>query len=236
MSRPVPSPEWLEAVNRLATAANQLSSVVHETNNLLQAISASAEMMEIIPHDSQQALERGRTIREYSHRASTLLDQVADLARPTIARLETLDLPELAASALELRKFAILRARVDTPIEVVDGPVLASANRRQTMLIVLNLLMNAERAVAGRAPATIRVRVSGSDGRAVLSVEDNGEGMPSRSVAETIADPPVVDKLGTRLGVGLRVAQALASQQGGTVEWQPGAAGGTVATLILPRA
>ena len=40
-----PPDEWIEAANCLATVAQQLSSVVHEANNMLQVIAGSAEMI-----------------------------------------------------------------------------------------------------------------------------------------------------------------------------------------------
>ncbi len=68
-----PSEAWVEAANCLATVAHQLSSAIHEANNLLQVIAGSAEMIQCTPGLSAEVVKRTETISEHAHRVSLLL-------------------------------------------------------------------------------------------------------------------------------------------------------------------
>jgi two-component system, OmpR family, sensor kinase len=110
----------------------------------------------------------------------------------------------------------VLASRKDgsTPVEVQgDGRVLADPERLRQ--IVANLVDNAGR----YARTTIRVRTHGAGDRVVVTVEDDGPGIP------TDQRPRVFDRfyrgrrpVGSGSGLGLAVARELARVDGGTVE------------------
>jgi C4-dicarboxylate-specific signal transduction histidine kinase len=89
--------------------------------------------------------------------------------------------------------------------------------------------MNAEQALAGRAGGRIEARVEERDGRAVVTVDDNGRGLAA------LAEPPPAD--GDTLGIGLAVARSIAERSEGELTLAARADGqGCVATLSLPIA
>jgi signal transduction histidine kinase len=228
VAAPVPSPEWLETANRLSTVARQIVSVAHETNNLLQVITGSAEMLETGRDTPEQTLRRARIIGDHARRASELLSAVLDLARDASTAIEPTDIGRLTQHALDLRKYSLNRAKIATGFEPESGSAVALANRRWTLQILLNLLMNAEHALIGRTDARLVVRVQRDRSAVVVTVEDNGPGLGRGPSADAVNDsgPPL-------LGVGLEVASRLAHAQSGTLVIAAGERGGTVATLRL---
>jgi signal transduction histidine kinase len=227
VSDQAPPPEWLEAANCLSTVAHQIASVAHEANNLLQVISGNAEMLETGRDTTEQLIRRAQVIGDHARRTSALLSSVLELSREDLARIETLDLRETAQRSLDLRKYALAKARIAVTFECADGVLRVRANRRRTLQILLNLLMNAERALSGRDSPRLLVRVARDQDQISLSVEDNGPGVGG-ALAQAVGPAPPV------LGIGLRVANWLALAQSGTLQITAAPSAGTVATLRLP--
>jgi C4-dicarboxylate-specific signal transduction histidine kinase len=230
------NPEWLEAANRLSTIAQQIATAAHEANNLLQVITGNAEMLELGRDTQEQVIRRAQIIGEHASRTSELLSTVLELSREGSLQVEAVDLRRMIERALKVRKYALARAGITASSECGDRQVYALANRRQTMQILLNLVMNAERALAGRERARLFVRALRDGNEIVLSVQDNGpgirEGGPQQPAVMTGTEPAAA----TRLGIGLRVANWLALAQSGTLMVTAAESGGTVATLRLPAA
>jgi signal transduction histidine kinase len=232
----LPPPEWLEVANRLATIAGQLSTVVHEANNLLLAASGNAEMLELAPADQDATLRRARVIQEQAQRASALLATVLDFSRDDSIAAERLDLVRLAERAVELRKYALTRQRIAVRFEGEDGLGAAMANRRRTLQIALNLLTNAERAIASRPGATITIRLHREGACVAMTVEDNGGGITPQPDDAPLRAPESEPRTVPRLGIGLRVAAWLALAQHGTLRIATADHGGAAVTLVLPAA
>ncbi len=228
----VPSPEWLWTANRLATIAHQLSSVAHEANNLLQVIAGSAEMIGLQAGATEVTQRRAATIAEHAHRVAALLGAVQEFGRaPDPDGHDTVSVRRVVSGALDLRHHALTRARIATALELPDEACQARASWSGVMQVVLNLLMNAEQALQGRADGRIRLTLSHAGREVVVRVEDNGPGF----------DPALVTpgQLGRspaglpKLGLGLLVADLVAAREGGRLE-VVSAGGGTTATLTLP--
>lgn len=231
-----PYPEWLEAANRLSTIAQQIATAAHEANNLLQVISGNSEMLELGRDTQEQVIRRAQIIGEHARRTSELLSTVLELSREGSSQAEAVDLGRLVERALNLRKYALARAGIAVSAECGSQQIYALANRRRTFQILLNLVMNAERALAGRERARLLVRAFRDGSEIVLSVQDDGpgicEGAPQQPARLTGTEPAAA----TTLGIGLRVATWLALAQSGTLLVTAADSGGTVATLRLPAA
>ncbi len=237
VSDPALPGEWLEAANRLATVAAQLSNVVHEVNNALQVVSGNAELLEMAG-GSEMVVRRARTIASQARRASELLTDVLSFSREAGTDGEVVDLADVAARGLALRKYALAKARIEPGVETAPGAVTTViGNRQQLLQLVLNLLSNAERALGAGDDKFLVVRLSGSDGRVSLVVEDSGSGFAG--VPDALPEIERVapgGRLQPRLGIGLRVCHLLAERHGGELIVVAGPTGGTIATLTLPAA
>jgi C4-dicarboxylate-specific signal transduction histidine kinase len=231
-----PPAAWLEAANHLATVVAQVSSTLHGLNNVLQVIAGNAEMLECTDGVPEGALRRAQVIGVQALRASSLLAEVLTLSRVAATGLDRVDLRDIAEVALELRGYYLTKTHVDVKLEPADGVYLTLANRRRTLQIVLNLIANAERALADRDNPRLHIRLAREGGNIVLVMEDNGAGIGGSGRSEGFA---LVAANGgaPHLGIGLRVSCSLADLMGGSLTIQPLTAdGGSVATLALPAA
>lgn len=210
----LPPPEWLERANRLALTARLLSSTVHDVNNALQVIAGSVELLQMAPAASEMIQRRITAIDTQSKRASKLLQDLTEFVRDARSLAETIELKALAEQMLVTRHYAITKLRITVTVE--GEPVKVSANPKHLQQILLNLLVNAEDARC----STLAIRVVKEGALAVVSIKDN-------------AGPRPQDATRDNLGIGLEVSQWLAQQNGGTVTYEPAAAG-SHARLTLP--
>jgi C4-dicarboxylate-specific signal transduction histidine kinase len=228
-----PMPEWLERANRLATAVNLLSTTVHEVNNALQVITGSAEMLGVSAAPDVVA-RRAEAIGGQARRASALLAELSAFARDESTAVQRFDLGHMGQRSLALRQYTMAKLKLENTFEALGEPRFVSASPRAIMQVALNLLVNAEQALAGRPAGSIKVRVVGETGRVDLMVEDNGPGI-SPEVAPRLFEA-AAQASETHLGIGLAVSKMLAERFGGSLRCDPVGTGGCRFTLSLPSA
>ena len=229
-----PSTAWLERANRLALTARLLSSTVHEVNNALQVISGNGELLELVAGADAAVIKRGQTIRSHARRASGLLTELMAFTRDGNESVRPVALRSVATQALSMRQYALTKLRVTSAVEGDEGQVIAVP--RHLVQIALNLVSNAEHALAGRTGGTLRLEVLTDGGRASLTVTDNGSGLDPAVEARLFSSgPEQVDSV-DGLGIGLAVSKWLLEQQGGSLAYAPADGGGSAFTVSLPAA
>jgi signal transduction histidine kinase len=84
-------------------------------------------------------------------------------------------------------------------------------------LAVLNLIVNAEQALAGQKGGAIQVELEEVPGSVVLRVSDNGPGVDPAAQAELFESFFTTRSRDDASGLGLSVAKIVAEQHGGTL-------------------
>ena len=229
------SPDRLDALNRLTTAARLLSTAIHETSNALQVISGNAELAEAQAGDADKVKARAQTIKAQADRAGLRLRALAALASaPPGGTRARIDLKQVAERALDLRRYTLSRTRIAVSIEVAaeaSGGAVALADNQALLRVVTNLVLNAEQALAGKAGGAITMRIAADGPRVTLAVSDNGPGVPDDR-RERIFLP--FDNAG-QSGCGLAVARWVVEKDGGTLTLDATATGATF-VMSLPAA
>ena len=146
----------LITVNRSATIARLLAGVVHDANNALQVISGTTELLldaSDLPEPVVKGLQR---ILTQQARAAAALAEVMTFSRQKPDALGVVDMGELVTRAIALRSYAINRARLTiTPRLPADVPVQVDGSTLLLQQALLNLIVNAEQALAGRPNGAI---------------------------------------------------------------------------------
>jgi len=234
--RLVAEAERAEAERRVeALRSALLTAVSHDLRTPLTTIKAIAhEIADGGPTD------RARVIEEESDRLDALVGDLLDLSRIQSGAIgpsmEVNTADDLIGAALR-RADAILRGRV-IDVELPPNERLAGRfDLTNALRALVNLLENASKYSPAGSPITIRAQQEPD--RLRISVLDRGPGVPDED-RERIFEPfyrpasTAPDVRGT--GLGLSIARGLAVAQGGAVEFEPRAGGGSVFTLVLPGA
>ena len=122
--------------------------------------------------------------------------------------------------------------RLELPAEL---PLLGSAGQMQQVL--MNLVQNACDALADTPAPALEVRAALGAGEViVLTVADNGPGIPSEHLPR-LFDPFFTTKpVGQGTGLGLSISYGIVERHGGKLEAANRPDGGAVFTLLLPLA
>ena len=229
----LPPRDVLIALNRSATAARLLSGAVHEVNNALQVISGTVEILQSrtdLGDPVTRALER---IRAQSARAAGALADVLVFTKGSVDETVPVDLRETITYCLGVRRFAIHRAGLAVRFEPnPDENYVVLGTRSLIQQAVLNLIMNAEQALAG-SRSTIDVELRKNGGGVEVRVSDEGSGVllePRERAFEAFVstrDP------WQGAGLGLWAARVIAETHQGTltIEERPA---GAVFLMRLP--
>jgi signal transduction histidine kinase len=97
--------------------------------------------------------------------------------------------------------------------------------------VLLNLVLNACQAM-GEKGGKLMVTATTQDSQVVLTVEDNGPGIPA-AILRKVFDPFYTTKA-TGTGLGLFVTQRIVKAHGGTIELESTEGKGTCFTICLP--
>jgi PAS domain S-box-containing protein len=212
----------------LARVGQMAAVVAHEVRNPLAGIKGAVQVLmgRRPPGDSELPVMRDIVARIDS--LSELINDLMIYARPRPPRLSVVELRPLVNDAISI----VRRDPSGSSIEVsVDGEdVSVTADGELVRATVLNLLLNAAQAMAGRGRITIVLARRGSS--AVLEVHDNGPGISSE-IREQVFEPFFTTKARGG-GLGLAIARRTAELHGGSLTLSCPDSGGTVVTLSLP--
>lgn len=201
--------------NRLVNLEQVLPNVTHELNNALQVISGLSEILSIRPDVSGEVAQKLQRMHAQATRCYGLLHELLAYARRDDVR-SVADVGRSIDRTLDLRRFHLSRAHVTVAIEPGPAGVTAVMDSQHFEQMLLNLILNAEQAMAGRSDSTLTLRYAQRDGVVVVTVADTGPGVDLATVEATCFAPFWTSRQGT-LGLGLPVARALATAAGGSV-------------------
>lgn len=216
-----------------------ISSVSHELRTPLSQILLFAETLELgrVRDESERRAATGVIVQE-SRRLMHLVDNVLHFSRAERG-LGRLDVGRVAVATETARVVEDWRAAAGAGVRVdvaADERVMATADRVALRQMLINLLDNA--AKYGPASQTIRVGVAGENGRAVISVDDQGPGVPPRERLRVWESFYRLDRDATSAvagsGIGLYVVRELARLQGGDARVEDAPGGGARFIVELP--
>lgn len=203
--------------NRLITLEQVLPNVTHEINNALQVIGGLGEIMATKPGISDDVAQKLQRIHGQAVRCSGLLRELLNYARRDEAAPAT-DVARGIDRALNLRRYHLARARVTVHVEPrTEGPVAARMDSQHFEQVLVNLLLNAEQAMAGRPDPAIRVAYGREGALVVLTIADAGPGIDLARQEEYFR-PFMTTRTGA-VGLGLTASRAVLHACGGEVRF-----------------
>lgn len=231
----------LQAQAQLEAARRQLQlltdTISHDMRAPLRAIEGFAARIAISAHERLDAREREQLqrVREAAVRMNALLEGLGELSRATHASLEYEDVDFSLLAEWVLSDLQAAEPGRCAELHVQPG-LCARGDERLLRQMLSRLLHNAWKFSATR-PVT-RIEVSGhhAQGRSVLVIRDHGIGF----------DPRYGDKLfqplqrlhsveeGAGHGLGLAIAQCIATRHGGRIAATSQHGDGATFTVDLP--
>ncbi len=198
--------------------------IAHEIKNPLTPIQLSAERLkrkyqkEIVsnPEVFEKCTE---TIVRQVGDIRAMVDEFASFARMPSAVLEKTDLVEITKDALVLQKASFEDVKFET--DIPDEKLEVEADRRLVTQAITNLVKNAKEAIDTRLETSpepspkILVSLHKQDNSIVLSVSDNGKGLPKENRGR-LTEPYMTTRVkGT--GLGLAIVKRIMQDHEGSI-------------------
>jgi len=243
------SEKLADANRRLADAQNRLveeqslarlgelaAGAAHEMNNPLTVISGKSQVLaRRLTHESDRASLR--SIIEASEKLSDLITSLhffAQPPKPAKSDIKLATVVQRATQGARTRLNPDQAKRVpETTVIIEPGAESAHLDEAQIQSVLTELLLNAMQAQA-RSQIEVRVHVDSLDDRLLISVRDDGVGMPEHTLNHAF-DPFFSDRsAGRGAGLGLARARRLVDLHSGELRLESSPGEGTTAIVTLP--
>jgi PAS domain S-box-containing protein len=230
--------EQLLQQEKLAAVGQLVSGVAHELNNPLAGVMAFSQLLLASPAARDAEAHRAaETIHREAQRAAKIVSNLLTFARQQPAERAETDLNALIADTLELRRFNLRSANIDVETVLDEALPHTWADPFQLQQVLLNLIGNAEQALAewnGVRRVTIRTWREGA--QLGLCVSDTGPGIPLEK-RDRIFNPFFTTKpVGQGTGLGLSISDGIAREHGGRLRVESQEGEGATFILELPFA
>ena len=197
--------------------------VAHEIKNPLTPMKLTLQMMQR-EKDLDDLQEMSKHLLEEIEGLTSIAEAFSRFAQMPSLRLETHDVSYLSNRATALYS--------DRGVQFLsDGPVYASVDKEQWSRIIHNLIKNALQSVPEDRQPEIVVQVLKEQGKGIISVSDNGTGIPDE-MKERVFEPNFTTK-SSGMGLGLAMVKNLIQNFGGTIAFENGKLG-AVFTITIP--
>ena len=234
--------EALRQSEKLTAMGSLLAGVAHELNNPLAIVMGRASLLEEKCENHPELKADAARIREAAERCGRIVRTFLDMARNRPSRRSAVSLNEMARAAAEMLLYGYQTHDIELDLALADGLPPVQADADQIGQVVMNLLVNAQQALAGfdgarRVRVETGVRPASAEREAAvwLRVQDNGPGIAPDSRSRLFEPFFTTKAEGAGTGLGLAVSRSLARDHGGDVVLEPAAAGsGASFLLTLP--
>ncbi|WP_374317994.1 ATP-binding protein [Aquabacterium sp.] len=226
----------LQRSARLASLGEMASSVAHELNQPLMALSNFAAAAKALARSGAQDLLQASLddIQGQARRASEIVRRIRSMVRQDRGVAEEFLVDDWVKTVLGWLKRDIQSRQVRVQWGIPPNLPPLTADRVLAEQLLMNLLQNALQALDGQ-PMERRVIELAAEVRAGhvwLKVADHGPGVRPED-APHLFDPFFTTKA-DGLGLGLNICRSIVESQGGSLHWQPRPGGGAQFEFSLP--
>jgi signal transduction histidine kinase len=211
----------------------------HELKTPVAALLAASETIQsALPAEPETAAMFAERLHAEALRLAALVSDLLDLSRIEAASpaMEVVSMVPIIESELRDRRPAFVESGIELESSLAEVTVRASA--REIALAVGNLMENAR--IYSEAGSTVRVSVTEADDRALVTVSDQGSGIPARDLPRIFERFYRVDAARSRrsggTGLGLAIVKHVVERHGGGVEVESELGAGSTFRFWIPEA
>ena len=230
--------ERLAQSEKLASLGQFVAGIAHEMNNPLQGVLGHLELLLTTNEAAKPVRPTLRRIYQEGDRAAKIVRNLLVFAGSRRMTRRKLRVQSVISRALASRGAALRRHGITVTRHTAEDTPPVSGDPLLLQQAFLNILINAEHAIAGAAAAGRIEITTGPGGGGVVrtTIRDTGSGIPA-DILPRIFDPFFTTKdVGQGTGLGLAITYGIIQEHGGTIQAQNAAGGGAIMTIDLPAA
>ena len=227
---------------KLSAIGQLVAGVAHELNNPLTSVIGYAQLLEdelAAPGEMRPMADLAQDLRriaQESERAARIVRNLLAFARRQTAERTPQDVADLFSRVIALRSYELRLNGVELVTDFQPGLPSVVADGSQLQQALLNLVLNAEQAMRGRAVKRLQVgaRYDEAGAAVELCIRDTGHGIETATLSR-IFDPFFTTRdVGEGTGLGLSICYGIVRDHGGQIAVESTVDVGTVFSLLLP--
>ncbi|MDR1942290.1 MAG: PAS domain S-box protein [Endomicrobium sp.] len=219
--------------NKLASLGELAGSIAHELNNPLSIIVGySQRLLKDFALASFSESEKSvRNIFEAAERSKNIVANMLEFSRAGTSKMQAVNLNHVVESTMLIIEKEMYKSLIVIEKSFCPDMKLILGNAMQLQQVILNIIINAKDAMAGKGKLSITTSVA--DGKAVLNISDTGAGISAENISK-IFDPFFTTKAaGKGTGLGLSISYGIIKAHGGTISVESELGKGTVFTITF---
>ncbi len=227
--------EQLMQQEKLAAVGQLVSGVAHELNNPLASVMAFAQLLLAAAPDAPHDKRAIEAINQEAKRAAKIVANLLTFARQHQPERTIADLNRVVEDTLELRRYALRIAQVEIETRLDPALPLTWADPFQLQQVMLNLITNAEHALASWDKERRITVVTETDGsQLIMRVSDSGPGIPTEHLSRIFNPFFTTKPVGEGTGLGLSISDGIVREHGGRIRAESRLGEGATFIIEIP--
>jgi signal transduction histidine kinase len=215
-------------------AVGQLSAgLAHEVKNPLAGILGFAQLTRRSLDNPEKISKNLDVIERETRRCTDIISNLMHFSRQEPGERLATNINDAVALAIGLvdHQLGLQRIRIEKELGSYLPFVFSNANQLQQ--VVMNLLINAQQAMAP-AGGTVKIRTRTAGDKVLIEVEDSGPGVPAELRSRIFEPFYTTKRAGQGTGLGLSVSYGIVRDHGGSISVDDAPGGGARFTIALP--
>jgi len=219
---------------KLAAFGQLGAGIAHEVKNPLAGILGCAQLS-LRKVEAGSPLEKNlQLIEKETKRCKTIIENLLKFARQEKAVREPIEINPVVEDAVAIVRHQLEVNQVAITKDLADDLPLIRGNANQLQQVLMNLMINAQQAMEGRAGRVTIATRRPDPARVQVSVTDDGPGIP-KEIQEKLFEPFFTTKpRGKGTGLGLAVTYGIVNDHGGQIRLESEPGHGATFVITLP--
>lgn len=219
-----------------------IATLAHELRNPLAPVRNAVKILHLQAAETPDSNRAREVIERQVRVMARLIDDLMDVSRINQGRIElrreAVDVSQVLESAVEASRPFIDESDHRLAVVLPEEPVVVDGDPTRLSQVFVNLLTNAAK-YTDRGGRIDIAAAHGEPGQVVITVTDNGIGIPPQKLASVFAMFSQVEEVISRsrggLGIGLSLVKHIIDLHGGSVEARSAGSGhGSTFRVVLP--
>lgn len=222
----------LREKENLALIGEVVSSVAHSLSNPLNIISGNADYLMLNKKPGDDEYEELQAIINETTRITRSIRHLLNFSRPIKSNRKLNDLNEVIQRIALNVKHISGNKDIKIKKEIDDAVGKFEFDAEQIEESILNIVTNAIQAIPSKGEITLAVKRK--NGNAVISISDNGLGIPKENIDKIFKPFFSTKEYGKGTGLGLSIVKRVVAEHGGNISVRSIPGKGTAFTIELP--
>lgn len=222
--------ERLRFADRLSILGELAASLAHEVRNPLAGIQGAAEILKKKLSGRNDEKEFIDIQLSEIQRLNRVVQNYLSLAKSESVNFTVFSLNDLVRDTIKLVRISARKKGITLQFNIPDEAIYITGNALQLQQVILNLALNGIQAMASGGRLLLTVSADGE--KALLTVQDNGQGIPEENREKLFNAFFTSKKEGT--GLGLSIVKRIVNSHKGRVWFESGESGTTFFVQLPP--